>query len=150
MSLVKCSECNKEISSKAEVCPNCGIILIKKSHTAKWVALFVTLSLILSITIYLNISKKNNTDYSYLESIPSQIRHQFNSNGEHKYILKFLKRKMNDPESYQHVKTTYDLGETTVIVTTIYRGKNSYGGVIKREIVGTFNLQGQVHHISNL
>lgn len=24
MSLIKCSECGKEISDKAEVCPNCG------------------------------------------------------------------------------------------------------------------------------
>ena len=27
MALIKCSECGKEISNKANICPNCGISL---------------------------------------------------------------------------------------------------------------------------
>lgn len=32
MSLVKCPECNKEISDKAKCCPNCGYELPKQEH----------------------------------------------------------------------------------------------------------------------
>lgn len=42
MSLIKCPECNKEISDKAKSCPNCGSTNIKKitigSRTVKTVA----------------------------------------------------------------------------------------------------------------
>lgn len=34
MTLIKCKECNKEISDKAETCPHCGITL-KKKKTVK-------------------------------------------------------------------------------------------------------------------
>jgi len=31
MALIKCSECGKEISDKAESCPNCGYVLPKET-----------------------------------------------------------------------------------------------------------------------
>jgi hypothetical protein len=33
MALVKCKECGKEVSSKAETCPNCGVTIKKKSSS---------------------------------------------------------------------------------------------------------------------
>lgn len=32
MSLIKCKECGAEISSKAEMCPNCGVKLLVRFH----------------------------------------------------------------------------------------------------------------------
>lgn len=35
MSLIKCPECNKEISSEAESCPNCGYVIKAKKQVLK-------------------------------------------------------------------------------------------------------------------
>ena len=32
MALIKCPECKKDISDKAEVCPNCGAMMLKKEN----------------------------------------------------------------------------------------------------------------------
>ena len=43
MALINCPECNKEISDKAETCPNCGVRLRpqKLLGSVSWGALFV-------------------------------------------------------------------------------------------------------------
>lgn len=60
MALIKCSECGKEISSKATACPNCGcpikIILIRqvKKHLFKSILLVgILLSIIIVIFLLL-------------------------------------------------------------------------------------------------
>lgn len=72
MSLINCSECNKEISDKAEACPNCGnpiqAVIIEKSQTAptppvlieqtskKWKSVIVvaTMIIIIALLMFLN------------------------------------------------------------------------------------------------
>ncbi len=47
MALKKCKECGKEISSKAESCPNCGVVLKKKTGFLTYVvAVFFILILL--------------------------------------------------------------------------------------------------------
>jgi len=51
---------------------------------------------------------------------------------------------MNDPDSYKHAKTVYvDKGDH-LIVTTTYRGKNVFGGVVKNSITAKVDLKGNV------
>jgi len=49
MSLIKCPECNKSISSKAETCPHCGYILEKSSFILWIMGLLVLILLAASI-----------------------------------------------------------------------------------------------------
>lgn len=56
MSLIKCSECGKEISDKAKVCPNCGAPIKegefhKELSLAKKIAIAIVIILAI-ITIY--------------------------------------------------------------------------------------------------
>ncbi len=47
---------------------------------------------------------------------------------------------MNDPKSYDHVETKcFDMGDH-LVVTTTYRGKNAFGGVVKNWIKAKTDL----------
>lgn len=71
----------------------------------------------------------NTIDYDVLKQ-------QFSSwDGSHHKLESLIKAAMNDPDSFEHDKTTYRLEvtdeETKVFVKTVYRGKNAYGAVVK-------------------
>ncbi len=51
MALKKCKECNKEISSKAESCPNCGVIIKKKNGCFTYLVFFILFSVLVSYII---------------------------------------------------------------------------------------------------
>jgi len=46
MSLIKCPECNKQVSSKGETCPHCGYKLQKPSFILWFVGILVLFILI--------------------------------------------------------------------------------------------------------
>ena len=50
MSKIKCKECGKEISSNANICPNCGIIL-KKSPTSNNDTIIKIITIIIGVII---------------------------------------------------------------------------------------------------
>ena len=53
MTMIKCSECGKEISSSAKVCPNCGASnkISKSRKQNKYIKIIITILIILCITI---------------------------------------------------------------------------------------------------
>ena len=54
---------------------------------------------------------------------------------------------MNDPDSYEHVRTVYwDRGDHLVVMTT-FRGKNAFGGVVTNSVKARVSLDGQVQQI---
>ena len=55
-------------------------------------------------------------------------------NGSHIRLTDYIKEVMNDPDSYDHDETTYRDFQSYLIVTTSFRGKNAFGGVVKNEI----------------
>lgn len=61
--------------------------------------------------------------------------------GSHRGLEKSIKSSMNDPDSYDHVETRYRDDSTTILVTTKFRGKNAFGGVIVNYAKG--KLDGQ-------
>jgi hypothetical protein len=64
--------------------------------------------------------------------------------GSHINLEKTIKSTMNDPASYEHVKTTYsDLGENLIVRTT-FRGKNAFGGVVTNTIMASVDVNGNV------
>lgn len=48
MAVIKCKECDKEISSKAKSCPNCGAVLKKKTSLITWLFLVLIIALAIS------------------------------------------------------------------------------------------------------
>jgi hypothetical protein len=81
--------------------------------------------------------KKNERDKS--------IRLQFSAwDGSHYNLEKHIKKNMNDPDSYKHVETRYVDLETYLIVTTTFRGKNGFGGVVTNNITAKVDMNGNI------
>ncbi len=78
-----------------------------------------------------------------LDSREAKIKSQFSSwDGSHIKLEKWVKDKMNDPGSYEHVETTYlDNGDNLTIIMT-FRGKNAFGGVVKNLARAEVDLEG--------
>lgn len=65
--------------------------------------------------------------------------------GSHPELEKYIKSTMNDPASYEHVETKYivpsSLSEKTVLVTTTFRGKNSFGAVVTQSVTARCDIE---------
>lgn len=68
--------------------------------------------------------------------------------GSHLELTKLIKSKLKDPDSYEHIKTTYLVKGDTILVFTNYRARNSFGGMMNDQITGiTDKNTGQVFEI---
>ena len=54
---------------------------------------------------------------------------------------------MNDPNSYEHAETRYSDKGDHLIVSTTFRGKNAFGGVVKNMVIAKVDLNGNVIEI---
>ncbi len=63
-------------------------------------------------------------------------------NGSNRALEQYIKGKMNDPSSYEHIETRYAIDFDTGIVTTAtrFRGKNAFGGTIINACVATQDI----------
>lgn len=77
------------------------------------------------------------------------VEKQFNGwDGSHINLTTTLKSSMNDPESYEHVKTNYwDFGDSIVIKTTI-RGKNGFGAKILKSYRAVTDIDGNIFSLT--
>lgn len=95
MALIKCPECNKKISDKAENCPHCGYSFNKKINNNnsldnlknKWHNKYFLILLILLVGgyfIFINNSKKNTNNNPSSKLKPNANgNYEFNQNGKY-------------------------------------------------------------------
>lgn len=77
-----------------------------------------------------------------------RIDRLFGLDGSHRGLVTVVKQSMNDPDSFQHMETSYqDNGQDSINVRTIYRGKNKFGGVVKNWIWAKSDLDGNIIEI---
>lgn len=76
------------------------------------------------------------------------IKKEFSAwDGSHFKLEEYIKKSMNDPNSYEHIETRYwDRGEFLVVQTT-FRGKNAFGGVVKNSIKAKVGLDGSIMEV---
>ena len=87
--------------------------------------------------------KKEEAEIS--SAITKQIENQFSSwDGSHVRVVRAIKSRMNDPDSYKHVETTYVRQARGLQVRTVYRGKNSFGAVILAVSIAQTDPNGNV------
>jgi hypothetical protein len=73
------------------------------------------------------------------------IERQFSTwDGSHKNLAHYIKQKMNDPDSYEHIETKYSVYDTFIVVTTKFRGKNLFGAKVINEIQAQVDFRGIV------
>lgn len=78
-----------------------------------------------------------------------KIEAQFSSwDGSHRALVSYLKEHLNDPGSYQHVKTTYRdagaVGVDMLLVECTYRAKNAFGALVLGQVVAVVDLDGRL------
>ncbi|MCG9785368.1 hypothetical protein L1D52_23965 [Vibrio brasiliensis] len=66
--------------------------------------------------------------------------------GSYRALEKSVKNAMNNPDSYEHIKTTYrfvlhGVDEPKAIVSTEFRGKNAFGGVVKDSAMAAVRIK---------
>ncbi len=150
MALIHCKECNAQISSEAKACPHCGAKVKKPSGCLKWGGIFFIIIIVASM---FGKAPDSTTTEPEVALTPEQqhqkrIEKGFSSwDGSHKQLEKFIKQNMHDPDSYEHVKTTYiDTGKALIIETT-YRGKNGFGGLVINKTNAMADYDGNVTEI---
>ena len=58
----------------------------------------------------------------------NKIQGQFSWSGAHRSIERYVKARLKDPDSYEHIETRYNDNGDHLLVMTKYRAKNSFGG----------------------
>lgn len=85
---------------------------------------------------------------THIETKKDKIEKYFDGwDGSHIELTKIIKASMNDPDSYKHVETKYGDKGDYIIVSTTFRGKNAFGGVITNWIMAKCSLDGKVQEI---
>ena len=64
--------------------------------------------------------------------------------GSCKGLTEYIKRSMNDPDSYKHVETKYWDKGSYLIVYTSFRGTNKFGGIVTNAVTAKVDLNGNV------
>ncbi|MCT4228664.1 zinc ribbon domain-containing protein [Elizabethkingia anophelis] len=64
-------------------------------------------------------------------------------------LCRAVKKAMNDPDSFEHVSTTFEYNKNNVIGTMTYRCKNAFGAKILASAKGTFDYDGNLLEISS-
>ena len=69
-------------------------------------------------------------------------------NGAHRGLEYMIKDSMNDPDSYKHAETKFHAdGDDYLIVTTRFRGRNVFGGIVLQTLTAKVDLYGNVLEI---
>jgi len=92
--------------------------------------------------------KKEKERQAVADAREESIDDQFSKyDGSHRNLTRFIKENMNDPDSYDHVKTVYWDRDDYLIVETTFRGKNAFGAVVKNSVKAKVSLEGEILQI---
>lgn len=151
MALKKCKECGKEVSTKAKECPSCGAP-VKSSSSVGCLTIIAIIFIIGMIGSLFDNDKSDKTSRTQTTTPKTQeeirkdrIQKHFSAwDGSHRELTKLIKKSMNDPGSYDHVETVYRDEDDHLVVKTTFRGKNTFGGVVKNWVIAKVDLNGSV------
>lgn len=89
--------------------------------------------------------EKQSVENQKIAARKEKILKQFSSwDNSHKNLKRWIKDNMNDPKSFEHVKTTYtDKGDYLLIYMN-YRGKNSFGATVLQTTIAKVDLDGNI------
>lgn len=100
-------------------------------------------------TLTKNQKKDIELEIKTIKSINFAEKNFSPSDGFNPKFARSVKKMMNDPDSFGHVKTTYKYRENTVIATMIYRSKNAFGAMVLGTVVGVFDYDGTLLEVSD-
>ena len=96
MALIKCKECGKEISSKADTCPNCGVKNKKRGFGVCGILFLGFIGLFLLVFIFFQIQNRDQMASSNTDT--SEVRLSENSSEYKQLVYNHMKVVITDPE----------------------------------------------------
>lgn len=134
MAMGRCRECKKKVSSEAETCPNCGVAspveAPRKSGATDAIAVVVLSALVIWIVVQCQDAGQIAQGPKSEQPDAALQTHLSAWDGEHRQVADAIRKRMNDPGSYDHVETkVFDTGEGYTLTTTV-RGTNAFGAVV--------------------
>ena len=92
-----------------------------------------------------------NEDAKRENEIASQrrelIERQFGWKGQHRNLEDAIKESMNDPDSYEHVRTVWNDKGSYILIQTTIRGTNAFGAKIIKTYTAKADINGNVFEI---
>lgn len=119
--LMECPTCGNAVSENARTCPQCGEEFETGSSFGKKFLIFLLILIPLSVV------------GSLLPEPPEPV---FAKDGSHTLLVEFTKLFLNDPDSFQHIRTEEFRGG---IITMRYRARNSFGGMVVNKISARYD-----------
>lgn len=93
--------------------------------------------------LYINFDSTIAGDY--IKWRVDEIEKQFNVyDGSHRKLTSGIKSVMNDPRSYEHVKTVYIDASDHLLVEMQYRGTNAFGAKILDNATAKVDMEGNI------
>lgn len=81
----------------------------------------------------------------------TRLEKQFSPwDGSHPAVERRVKQAMNNPDSYDHVETSYVMLPEGMRVTMTFRGTNGFGGIVPNTVVATVSDSGDVVSMGRL
>jgi len=149
----KCKHCGVMISKEAKICPHCRG---KQSFRVSKPALIFFL-IIIGIAMLSNIFDFHRSTVTSPETTPTTTRtltrqeridRRFNVwDGSHINLENYIKKSMHNPDSYKHVETKYIDRGNHLVVFTVFRGTNAFGGIVTNSIMAKVGLEGDILEI---
>ncbi|WP_420465583.1 hypothetical protein [Panacagrimonas sp.] len=159
MAIVFCSACGGETSSHEHSCAHCGAdVVAQKSEQGsgflghsgvEWATggIIGLIFLAAALSIY-SCSGSDAPPPTAAETRKETLEKHFSAwDGSHRGLTDFIKRSMNDPDSYEHVETRYSDNGSYLTVTTTFRGANAFGGKVLNSMTARTDLRGNVLEI---
>ncbi len=149
--LINCKDCNNEVSKKAKKCPHCGVNnpAIKASDSVKGLLLLIIIIVVMT-SIFGSGENSNTVKEKEIPLTAEEVRkekiekHFSPWDGSHKGLERLVKENLNDPESYDHIKTTYWDKKDKLRVRMEYRARNGFGGMVVGFVLADVDLEGNV------
>lgn len=144
MALIKCSECGKEISSKAIACPQCGAKQSKPLHKRWWVRLLAIIMVVFFMLIISVVTDPENE----LEVLSSQL---VKADATHKKVIGKVKNNSDVDFDFVSIHITgYDRKGNVVDTTADHIGFLGAGDTWEFETVGWLDNDVYTYEITDL
>lgn len=155
MSIIICKNCQQEISTGDIRCPHCGHVNHHIPETQQFAGMAIILVVLAAAfggiyTACSNSAPDSTANQVHTPPTPEQLRvHQISKafdpwNGSHPSLEKYIRKRLNDPESYQHIETKYLDKTDHIFVITKFRAKNAFGAFAVNTAAAKTNLDGSI------
>lgn len=107
--------------------------------------ILIMMALIIMMLTYVTCESEPDKPLTKKELHEQNINKLFSAwDGSHINLSKKIKEALNDPESYEHIKTTYKDLDSILVISTTFTAKNGFGGRLKKEVIATSDTLGNV------